>query len=77
MGAQRIALVGGLSQAIRPHLPGELEAALRKPVFDATDGAILLAGGALPDSPNPGEDHDPRRGAARHALSLGLRHPEA
>lgn len=48
LGADRVALVGGLSAGIRPHLPVELDFALLAPQFDATDGAILLAGGALP-----------------------------
>jgi len=55
LGAERIALVGGLGQAIRPRLPAELAAILRKPLFDATDGAILLAGGMLPDPVNRSE----------------------
>ncbi len=49
LGVERIALVGGLSKSIRPRLPVELAAILREPLFDATDGAILLAGGVLPD----------------------------
>ncbi len=55
LGAERIALVGGLGAAIRPRLPAELAAMLREPLCDATDGAILLAGGALPDTANRGE----------------------
>jgi len=55
LGAERIALVGGLSQAIRPRLPAELAAVLREPLFDAMDGAILLADGALPDLSNRSE----------------------
>jgi len=55
LGAERIALVGGLSQSIRPRLPAELAAMLREPLFDATDGAILLAGGILPDPANRSE----------------------
>jgi glucosamine kinase len=51
LGADRVALVGGLSDSIRAHLPADLEAALLRPLFDATDGAILLAGGVLPDGP--------------------------
>ena len=46
-GAERLALVGGGAEAIRPHLPPEVEAALLRPARDALDGAILLAGGAL------------------------------
>jgi glucosamine kinase len=49
LGAERIALVGGLGDGIRPHLSAELAATLREPLFDATDGAILLAGGVLPE----------------------------
>ncbi|MGA2793057.1 MAG: BadF/BadG/BcrA/BcrD ATPase family protein [Roseiarcus sp.] len=55
LGAERIALVGGLSQGIRPRLPVELAAMLREPLFDATDGAILLVGGVLPDPANRSE----------------------
>lgn len=47
-GARRIALLGGVGAAIRPRLPHEVADALREPLADATDGAILLAGGALP-----------------------------
>jgi glucosamine kinase len=50
-GAPAVALVGGLSESIRPYLQPELDAALMRPLFDATDGAILLAGGVLPASP--------------------------
>jgi glucosamine kinase len=48
LGAADVALVGGLGAGIRPHLPAALGALLRQPRFDAVDGAILLAGGALP-----------------------------
>jgi glucosamine kinase len=47
-GARRVALVGGLGAAIRPYLPAEIGAALTPPLYDAMDGAILLAGGRLP-----------------------------
>ena len=47
-GARRIALLGGVGAAIRPRLPREAADALSEPLHDATDGAILLAGGALP-----------------------------
>ena len=46
--APRMASVGGLADAIRPYLSAELDETLRKPIFDAVDGAILLVGGALP-----------------------------
>lgn len=48
LGAEHVALVGGLGDAIYPHLPVDLRAMLRRPLFDAVDGAILLAGGTLP-----------------------------
>ncbi len=48
LGAERIAIVGGLSGAIRPYLEAASQAALRPPLLDAADGAILLAGGVLP-----------------------------
>jgi glucosamine kinase len=51
-GAENVALVGGLSEGIRPHLPADLSSILRAPLFDAVDGAILLAGGALPGAAN-------------------------
>ena len=50
-GAPAVALVGGLSESIRPYFSRELDAALMRPLFDATDGAILLAGGVLPAPP--------------------------
>jgi glucosamine kinase len=50
LGAEKIALVGGLGAGIRAHFPPDLAALLRRPLFDATDGAILLAGGVLPDA---------------------------
>lgn len=49
-GAQRIALLGGAGAAIKPLLPRKVSAWLSEPLTDATDGAILLAGGALPAS---------------------------
>ncbi len=50
LGASRIAMVGGLSRAIRSHMSAELDESLCEPMFDAADGAILLVGGALPDT---------------------------
>ncbi len=50
LGAERVALVGGLSEPIKPYLATPSQAALREPLFDAVDGAILLAGGVLPAS---------------------------
>src|SRR6185312_153272 len=45
LGAERVALVGGLAEVIRPFLPDP--AGLARPILDATDGAILLAGGMV------------------------------
>ncbi|MBV8472086.1 MAG: N-acetylglucosamine kinase, partial [Hyphomicrobiales bacterium] len=50
LGAERVALVGGVSQPLRPYLSASSLAVLRRPLSDAADGAILLAGGRLPDS---------------------------
>ncbi len=46
LGAPRMALVGGAGEALRPALEPGIAALLRRPLFDATDGAILLVGGA-------------------------------
>jgi glucosamine kinase len=48
LGARRIAMVGGLAEPIKPYLAAELAAKLALPLFDAVDGAILIAGGVLP-----------------------------
>jgi glucosamine kinase len=50
LGAERIALVGGLSGPLKPYLSPPSQAAAQRPLFDAADGAILLAGGNLPAS---------------------------
>jgi len=47
LGAPRLAMVGGLGDALRPFLDGEISERLRAPLFDPTDGAILLAGGLV------------------------------
>jgi glucosamine kinase len=52
LGAERIAIVGGVAEPLRTYLPAEIERRLSKPKHDAVDGAILLVGGALPA---PGE----------------------
>ena len=52
LGAERIAIVGGVAAPLRAYLPSEVEARLQAPKHDAVDGAILLVGGALPA---PGE----------------------
>jgi glucosamine kinase len=47
LGAEWIAIVGGVAAPLRTYLPAEVEARLRTPKHDAVDGAILLVGGAL------------------------------
>ena len=47
LGAARIALVGGVGEALRPYLDPETAALLKRPHYDATDGAILMAGGVV------------------------------
>ena len=53
LGAERIAIVGGVAAPLRSYLPAEIEARLRTPRNDAVDGAILLAGGTLPSPGGP------------------------
>ncbi len=47
LGAQRVALVGGAGEALRPHLDPNVAAMLSRPLHDATDGAILMTGGVV------------------------------
>jgi glucosamine kinase len=47
LGAQRVALVGGVGDALRPYLEPEIAELLTRPLYDATDGAILLTGGVV------------------------------
>ena len=47
-GASRVVLVGGMCPMILPYLADTSRAALREPLYDDADGAILIAGGALP-----------------------------
>ena len=49
LGATRVALVGGMNPSIAPYLVEASRAALRDPLYDDADGAILIAGGALPE----------------------------
>ena len=44
---QRVALVGGAGEALRPYLEPEIAALLTSPLQDAADGAILLVGGLI------------------------------
>jgi glucosamine kinase len=47
LGAERVALVGGAGEALRPYLEPEIAALLKPPLHDAADGAILLIGGVI------------------------------
>ena len=47
LGAGRVALVGGVGKALRPYLDRDIADLLQRPLYDATDGAILMAGGAV------------------------------
>ena len=49
LGASRLAMVGGLGEALRPFLAAAISARLHAPLFDPTDGAIALVGGVLPE----------------------------
>jgi glucosamine kinase len=46
-GAERIALTGGLAHVMRPWIALEGQDPFSDPLYDAVDGAILLAGGSL------------------------------
>ena len=47
LGAERIALVGGVGESLRRSIEPDIEEKLIRPIYDAADGAILLAGGAV------------------------------
>jgi glucosamine kinase len=47
LGADRVALVGGVGEALRPYFEPDIAARLSPPLFDPTDGAILFAGGVI------------------------------
>ena len=47
LGAERVALVGGAGEPLRPYLEPEIATLLTRPLHDATDGAILMTGGAV------------------------------
>ncbi len=46
-GAERVALVGGVGEALRPYFEPDIAARLSPPLHDPTDGAILLVGGVI------------------------------
>ena len=47
LGAERVALVGGVGEAMRPYFEPDVAARLSPPLYDPTDGAILLVGGVM------------------------------
>jgi len=47
LGAERVALVGGAGEALRPYFEPDIAALLKSPLYDAADGAILLVGGTI------------------------------
>ena len=47
LGADHVALAGGVGEALRPHLDSDIARLLKRPLYDAMDGAILMAGGAV------------------------------
>ena len=47
LGAERVALVGGMGEALRPYFEPDIDARLKPPLYDPTDGAILFAGGGV------------------------------
>ena len=47
LGAERVALVGGVGEALRPYYEPDIAARLSPPLHDPTDGAILLVGGVV------------------------------
>jgi len=47
LGAERVALVGGAGDSLRPYLQPDVAARLKPPLYDPTDGAILFVGGVI------------------------------
>jgi glucosamine kinase len=47
LGAERVALVGGVGEAMRLYFESDVAARLSPPLYDPTDGAILLVGGVV------------------------------
>src|ERR1700735_1631293 len=47
LGAERVALVGGVGEGLRPYFEPDMAARLQPPLYDPTDGAILFVGGAV------------------------------
>ncbi len=53
LGADRLSMVGGVADAVRPYLLPEVADALSTPMMDALEGAILLVDGPAPYRPRP------------------------
>lgn len=47
LGAERVAMVGGVGEALRPYFEPDIAAWLSPPLYDPTDGAILFVGGVV------------------------------
>ena len=47
LGAERVAMVGGVGEAMRPYFEPDIAARLSPPLYDPTDGAILFVGGVV------------------------------
>jgi glucosamine kinase len=47
LGARRVAMVGGVGEALRPYFEPDIAARLKPPLYDPTDGAILFVGGVI------------------------------
>jgi glucosamine kinase len=47
LGAERVAMVGGVGEALRPYFEPDIAAGLKPPLYDPTDGAILFVGGVV------------------------------
>jgi glucosamine kinase len=53
LGARRVALVGGIGESLTPYFEPAVAAIVTRPLRDAMDGAILIAGGALDNGGGP------------------------
>lgn len=47
LGAERVAMVGGVGEALRPYFEPDIAGRLKPPLYDPTDGAILFVGGVV------------------------------
>ncbi len=68
-GITKVALMGGFAEFVEPWLTIEATALLVPRKFDARDGAILMAGGTLPDRPESFEHSVGHGSAAEGGLS--------